>query len=161
MSTITNAQSKKERNLLNVANKEYNNLRFSYSIPFYKKYLTLYPNDTLALKNIAYAYRNVNQYDSALKYLEKAVSFGHLSNYILPELYATLNSGAGYLSNKSTSHHNKIKMPSAKKIIVGSLSRYHRRHDGAGGSQEGENGRIGAVLPGHFLALSSWCRATE
>ena len=91
MSTITNAQSKKERNLLNVANKEYNNLRFSYSIPFYKKYLTLYPNDTLALKNIAYAYRNVNQYDSALKYLEKAVSFGHLSNYILPELYATLN----------------------------------------------------------------------
>ena len=90
MSTITNAQTKKGRNLLKVANQEYNNLRFSYSIPFYKKYLSIFPNDTLALKNIASAYHNVNQYDSALKYIEKAVSLGHKSYYLLPELLATV-----------------------------------------------------------------------
>ena len=90
LSTIVNAQTKKGRNLLKVANQEYNNLRYSYSIPFYKKYLSNYPNDTLALKNIAFAYQNVNQYDSALKYLEKAVSLGHKSFYLLPELLATV-----------------------------------------------------------------------
>jgi len=90
LSIITNAQTKKERNLLKVANQEYNNLRYAYSIPFYKKYLSLYPNDTLALKNIAFAYQNVNQYDSALKYLEKAVSLGHKSFYLLPELLANV-----------------------------------------------------------------------
>jgi len=90
VSTITNAQTKKGRNILKIANQEYNNLRYSYSIPFYKKYLSNYPNDTLALKNIAFAYQNVNQYDSALKYLEKAVSLGHKSFYLLPELLATV-----------------------------------------------------------------------
>ena len=90
LSTITNAQTKKGRNLLKVANQEYNNLRYSYSIPFYKKYLSIYPNDTLALKNMASAYKNVNQYDSALKYIEKAVSLGHKSYYLLPELLATV-----------------------------------------------------------------------
>ena len=90
LSTIANAQTKKGRNLLKVANQEYNNLRYSYSIPFYKKYLSIYPNDTLALKNIAFAYQNVNQYDSALKYMEKAVSLGHKSYYLLPELLATV-----------------------------------------------------------------------
>ena len=90
ISTIANAQTKKGRNLLKVANQEYNNLRYSYSIPFYKKYLSIYPNDTLALKNMASAYKNVNQYDSALKYIEKAVSLGHKSYYLLPELLATV-----------------------------------------------------------------------
>ena len=90
LSTIANAQTKKGRNLLKVANQEYNNLRYSYSIPFYKKYLSIYPNDTLALKNMASAYKNVNQYDSALKYIEKAVSLGHESYYLLPELLATV-----------------------------------------------------------------------
>lgn len=90
LSTIANAQTKKGRNLLKVANQEYNNLRYSYSIPFYKKYLSIYPNDTLALRNMATAYKNVNQYDSALKYIEKAVSLGHKSYYLLPELLATV-----------------------------------------------------------------------
>ena len=90
LSTVANAQTKKGRNLLKVANQEYNNLRYSYSIPFYKKYLSIYPNDTLALKNMATAYKNVNQYDSALKYIEKAVSLGHKSYYLLPELLATV-----------------------------------------------------------------------
>ena len=90
LSTIANAQTKQGRNLLKVANQEYNNLRYSYSIPFYKKYLSIYPNDTLALKNMASAYKNVNQYDSALKYIEKAVSLGHKSYYLLPELLATV-----------------------------------------------------------------------
>lgn len=90
LSTIANAQTKKGRNLLKVANQEYNNLRYSYSIPFYKKYLSIYPNDTLALKNMASAYKNVNQYDSALKYMEKAVSLGHKSYYLFPELLATV-----------------------------------------------------------------------
>ena len=40
LSTIANAQTKKGRNLLKVANQEFNNLRYSYSIPFYKKYLS-------------------------------------------------------------------------------------------------------------------------
>jgi outer membrane protein OmpA-like peptidoglycan-associated protein len=90
LSTIANAQTNKGRNLLKVANQEYNNLRYAYSIPFYKKYITLHPNDTLALKNIASAYQNLNQYDSALKYIEKAASFGHKSYYLLPELFATV-----------------------------------------------------------------------
>ena len=90
LSTIANAQTKQGRNLLKVANQEYNNLRYSYSIPFYKKYLSIYPNDTLALRNMATAYKNVNQYDSALKYIEKAVSLGHKSYYLLPELLATV-----------------------------------------------------------------------
>ena len=90
LSTIANAQTKQGRNLLKVANQEYNNLRYSYSIPFYKKYLSIYTNDTLALKNMASAYKNVNQYDSALKYIEKAVSLGHKSYYLLPELLATV-----------------------------------------------------------------------
>ena len=88
-STISSAQTKRDRNLLKVANQELDNLRYSYSIPFYKKYLSLYPNDTLALKNIASAYQNVNQYDSALKYIEKAVALGHKSYYLLPELLAS------------------------------------------------------------------------
>jgi len=99
LSTIVNAQTKKGRNLLKVANHEYNNLRYSYSIPFYKKYLSNYPNDTLALKNIAFAYQNVNQYDSALKYLEKAVSFGHKSFYLLPELLATVKKYDAAINN--------------------------------------------------------------
>lgn len=99
LSTITNAQTKKERYLLKMANQEYNNLRYAYSIPFYKKYLTLHPNDTLALKNIATAYKNVNQYDSALKYLEKAVSFGHKSFYLLPELFATIKKYDAAINN--------------------------------------------------------------
>ena len=90
LSTIANAQTKKGRNLLKLANQEYNNLRYAYSIPFYKKYITLHPNDTLALKNIASAYQNLNQYDSALKYIEKAASFGHKSYNLLPELFATV-----------------------------------------------------------------------
>ena len=81
LSTIANAQTKKGRNLLKLANQEYNNLRYAYSIPFYKKYITLHPNDTLALRNMATAYKNVNQYDSALKYIEKAVFLGHKSYY--------------------------------------------------------------------------------
>lgn len=36
LSTITNAQTKKERYLLKMANQEYNNLRYAYSIPFIK-----------------------------------------------------------------------------------------------------------------------------
>lgn len=99
LSTIVNAQTKKGRNLLKVANHEYNNLRYSYSIPFYKKYLSNYPNDTLALKNIAIAYQNVNQYDSALKYLEKAVSFGHKSFYLLPELLANVKKYDAAINN--------------------------------------------------------------
>ena len=99
LSTIANAQTKKGRNLLKVANQEYNNLRYSYSIPFYKKYLSNYPNDTLALKNIAFAYQNVNDYDSALKYLEKAVSLGHKSFYLLPELLATVKKYDAAINN--------------------------------------------------------------
>ena len=99
LSTITNAQTKKGHNLLKVANQEYKNLRYSYSIPFYKKYLSIYPNDTLALKNIASAYHNVNQYDSALKYLEKAVSLGHKSYHLLPELLATVKKHDAAINN--------------------------------------------------------------
>jgi len=87
---MVTAQSKKEKILLKIANHELSSLRYTYSIPYYKKYLSLQPNDTLALKNIATAYQMVNQYDSALKYLEKAVEKGHKSITQLPELYAVL-----------------------------------------------------------------------
>ncbi len=99
LSTIANAQTKKGRNLLKVANQEFNNLRYSYSIPFYKKYLSINPNDTLALKNIASAYKNLNQYDSALKFIEKAVSLGHKSYYLLPELLANVKKYDAAINN--------------------------------------------------------------
>ena len=90
LSLMVSGQNRKGKSLLKIANHELSNLRYTYSIPYYKKYLLLQPNDTLALKNIATAYQMVNQYDSALKYLEKAVEKGHKSITQLPELYAVL-----------------------------------------------------------------------
>ncbi len=90
LSLMVSGQNRKTKSLLKIANYELNNLRYTYSIPYYKKYLLLQPNDTLALKNIATAYQMVNQFDSALKYLEKAVENGHKSITQLPELYAVL-----------------------------------------------------------------------
>ena len=41
LSTIANTQTNKGRNLLKVANQEFNNLRYAYSIPFYKKFKSI------------------------------------------------------------------------------------------------------------------------
>jgi outer membrane protein OmpA-like peptidoglycan-associated protein len=126
LSTIANAQTKKGRNLLKVANQEYNNLRFSYSIPFYKKYLSIYPNDTLALKNMASAYKNVNQYDSALKYIDKAVSLGHKSYYLLPELLATVKKYDAAIINYSAIPDSvKTKIVDARIYGFKNLSKFY------------------------------------
>jgi tetratricopeptide (TPR) repeat protein len=126
LSTIVNAQTKKGRNLLKVANQEYNNLRYSYSIPFYKKYLSNYPNDTLALKNMALAYYKVNQYDSALKYLEKAVSFGHKSFYLLPELLANVKKYDAAINNYTALPDSvKTKIVDARIYGFNNLSKFY------------------------------------
>ena len=126
LSTVANAQTKKGRNLLKVANQEYNNLRYSYSIPFYKKYLSIYPNDTLALKNMALAYYKVNQYDSALKYLEKAVSLGHKSFYLLPELLANVKKYDAAINNYTALPDSvKTKIVDARIYGFNNLSKFY------------------------------------
>ena len=62
------AQSRKQKGLLKLAQQEYKNLRFAYAIPAFKQYLLLKTNDTTSLVQLGNCYQKVNQYDSAVKY---------------------------------------------------------------------------------------------
>lgn len=85
---LSNAQNKKIKSLLRLANQEYKHLRYAYAIPLYKTYLLKHSKDTTALKQLASSYHKLNQYDSALKYWEKAVTLGTIKTAVLAELYA-------------------------------------------------------------------------
>lgn len=85
------AQSKRDASLFKLANFEYNQLRYAYAIPIFKSYLFKQPKDTSALKLISNCYLKLNNYDSALFYLEKAVSLGVVKTKQLGELYANNN----------------------------------------------------------------------
>lgn len=80
--------TKKDKALLKLAKNEYKQLRYAYAITIFKSYLLKQPNDTTALKLLSESYNKLNNYDSALVYLEKAVSLGLNRNKQLAELYA-------------------------------------------------------------------------
>lgn len=82
------AQNKTEA-ALSVANREFNSLRFAYAIPFFKSHLKKHPEDTAALTKLAYCFKINNQYDSAIRYYEKASQLGSVKGSMLPELYAS------------------------------------------------------------------------
>ena len=89
--TTVVAQNKKDKALFRLANKEYQQLRFSYAIPTFKSYLSKQPKDTIALKLLADSYYKLNAYDSGLFYLEKAITLGVVQSKQLAELYANNN----------------------------------------------------------------------
>lgn len=80
--------TKKDKYLLKLAKTEYKQLRYAYAITAFKSYLLKQPKDTIALKLLSDSYYKLNQYDSALLFLEKAISFGVAKNKQLAELYA-------------------------------------------------------------------------
>jgi outer membrane protein OmpA-like peptidoglycan-associated protein len=85
------AQPKKDKALFRLAMNEYNQYRYAYAIPIFKSYLQKSPTDTISLKLISESYQKLNAYDSALVYLEKAVSLGSHKDIRLAELYASNN----------------------------------------------------------------------
>ena len=77
--------------LLKQANKQMGLLKYAYAIPLYKNYLLAGgKQDTFALKNVGYAYKMVNKYDSALAYYTKAKDAGVNTGNITAELAAVL-----------------------------------------------------------------------
>ena len=84
-----NAQSGKIQRIYKFAKLEYKQLRYSYAIPLYKKYLSEVPTDTSALRDLFMSYKKVNQFDSALLYAEKAMKGGFRLNTTIAELYAS------------------------------------------------------------------------
>ena len=84
------AQSRKQKGLLKLAQQEYKYLRFAYAIPVYKQYLSKQKNDTIALLQLGNSYQKVNQYDSAVKYFDLAVAAGVKYNANMAEAHAML-----------------------------------------------------------------------
>jgi tetratricopeptide (TPR) repeat protein/outer membrane protein OmpA-like peptidoglycan-associated protein len=82
------AQSRKQKGLLKLAQQEYNNLRFAYAIPVFKQYIFEQKKDSTALLQLGNCYQKLNQYDSAIKYFELAVSVGVQYNSNMAEAYA-------------------------------------------------------------------------
>jgi tetratricopeptide (TPR) repeat protein/outer membrane protein OmpA-like peptidoglycan-associated protein len=82
------AQSRKQKGLLKLAQQEYNNLRFAYAIPIFKQYIFEQKKDSTALLQLGNCYQKLNQYDSAIKYFELAVSVGVQYNSNMAEVYA-------------------------------------------------------------------------
>jgi len=84
------AQSKKQKGLLKLAQQEFKQLRFAYAIPVYKQYLISHSKDTSALMGLALSYQNVSQIDSAVKYYDMAVLAGVKYNANMAEAHAML-----------------------------------------------------------------------
>lgn len=84
------AQSRKQKGLLKLAQQEYKHLRFAYAIPVFKQYLLEQNKDTIALLQLANSYQRMNQYDSAVKYFDLAVAVGAKYNADMAEMHAIL-----------------------------------------------------------------------
>ena len=84
------AQSRKEKGLFKLAQQEFNQLRFAYAIPVFKKFLLTQPKDTNALVLLAKSYQKVNQIDSAVKYYDLASLSGVNYNSDMAESHAML-----------------------------------------------------------------------
>lgn len=109
------AQNRKQKGLLKLANQEYKQLRFAYAIPVYKQFLLKQKKDTLALLQLANSYHKVNQYDSAIKYFEFALAAGSKYNAIMAEVYAMLgNYEKATIIYKQLIDSNKTKLADAR-----------------------------------------------
>ena len=109
------AQSRKQKGLLKLAQQEYNNLRFAYAIPVFKQFLSLQKNDSVALLQLGNAYQKVNQYDSAVKYFDLAVTAGVQYNNNMAEAHAALGRyDKATLIYKQLIERNKTKLADAR-----------------------------------------------
>lgn len=90
--SVLPAQTNADKALLKNAEKEYHALRYTYALPFYTRYLSRQPEDSVALLHLANAYRLLKQQDSAAKYYQKYLSL-HARNrdawYRYAEILAT------------------------------------------------------------------------
>jgi len=88
--TYFNSNAQTYKSILYMANKEYNNQRYAYAIPFYKKYILNNEYDTLALIRLGNSYLFQSKYNEALFYFQQANrNHAELGN-TLAELYATV-----------------------------------------------------------------------
>ena len=78
------------KSLLTLAKTEINQLRYSYAIPFLKRYLKENKADSASLAMLGYCYKMQNQYDSAIYFYEKLDDIVITKGNQLPELYATV-----------------------------------------------------------------------
>jgi outer membrane protein OmpA-like peptidoglycan-associated protein len=76
--------------LLVLAKTEINQLRYSYAIPFLKRYLKQSPPDSISLAMLGYCYKMQNRFDSAIYFYEKLDNLAMPNGNELPELYATV-----------------------------------------------------------------------
>ena len=78
------------KSLLVLARTEINQLRYSYAIPFLKRYLKQSPPDSISLAMLGYCYKMQNRFDSAIYFYEKLDNLVITNGNELPELYATV-----------------------------------------------------------------------
>ena len=78
------------KSLLVLAKTEINQLRYSYAIPFLKRYLKQSPPDSISLAMLGYCYKMQNRFDSAIYFYEKLDNLVLTNGNELPELYATV-----------------------------------------------------------------------
>ena len=109
------AQSRKEKGLFKLAQQEFNQLRFAYAIPVFKKFLLTQPKDTNALVLLAKSYLKVNQIDSAVKYYDLASQSGVNYNSDMAESHAMLgNYEKAIQIYKLLIENNKTKLTDAR-----------------------------------------------
>jgi tetratricopeptide (TPR) repeat protein/outer membrane protein OmpA-like peptidoglycan-associated protein len=109
------AQSRKEKGLFKLAQQEFNQLRFAYAIPVFKKFLLTQPKDTNALVLLAKSYQKVNQIDSAVKYYNLASLSGVNYNSDMAESHAMLGNYAKAIQiYKQLIENNKTKLADAR-----------------------------------------------
>jgi outer membrane protein OmpA-like peptidoglycan-associated protein len=78
------------KSLLTLAKIEIFQLRYSYAIPFLKRYLKDNQPDSASLAMLGFCYKMQNQYDSAIYFYEKLDDIVIVTGNQLPELYATV-----------------------------------------------------------------------
>ena len=78
------------KSLLILAKTEINQLRYSYAIPFLKRFLKQTQPDSISLAMLGYCYKMQNRYDSAIYFYEKLDDLVMTNGNELPELYATV-----------------------------------------------------------------------
>jgi tetratricopeptide (TPR) repeat protein len=88
LSTLGNAQSSKT--LLKKADKSFAQFKYIDAIDLYKRYLKAKKEDKYVIYNIAQSYKNLNKYDSALVYYQKANDNGINTGNTIPELFASI-----------------------------------------------------------------------
>lgn len=84
---VSTAQLKKEKSL-ELGNRAFSEMQYSYAIAYYKAYLNKFPADTMVLARVGHCYRINNVYDSAIVYYTRNKLQGGFNGNALAELYA-------------------------------------------------------------------------